>query len=773
MRRFSQIIFILILILVGILIYSNSLKSEFQFDDHGYIVHNPSIRHFSTVWGKDNTFNVRFVGLLSFALNYHFNQLDVFGYHVVNLLIHLLTGLLVFQFIRLLLSAPKLQDHPAVSSKDGLAFLVALVFIAHPIQTQAVTYITQRFASLATMFYMATLCCYLKGRFADSKTQRSIFYYLLAMATALLALFTKQIAFTLPFTIFLLEILFFENHFKVFKKSVMVYLAGVAGFLLIVPLMYKLNKAALIFPSNPSESHVGDIITPGNYFLTQFKVIATYIRLLVVPVGLNLDYDFPLSHHFFDSATLGCFLFLLAIFFVGIKCLKRHRLLAFGIFWFFLTLSVESSFIPIQHVIFEHRVYLPSVGFCMVLCFSLFAFFKDFKRTAIVVIIISAIFSFLTYQRNKDWQTQLTLWEDIVKKSPAKPRVYVNLCSAYYRRGEDEKALRYCHKALELNPYSFQGYNNLGLIYSVEKKYDLALESFNKSLTFDKKAEEVYNNRGNVYAKLGRYDLAVEDFTKAVKLNPLLDTGFNNRGFTYLLMNKLDLALKDITHTIELNPAIPEAFYNRALIYVREKSYDSALKDLDQALKLRPQYADVLYLRGDIYNTLKQDDLALEAFSQTLKADPQYAKAYINRGNLYFADRQYQLALDDFDKAVMLMPDEADIYYNRANVYSALGNPDKALENYSEAILKNPGHFQALNNRGNLYRERKDYDLAVADFTQALKANNRFGVIYYNRAMAFGAKKAYNEAYQDLQKARALGYPVTDKMMEDVKTHVP
>lgn len=766
----QKIFYIFILLCVGILIYSNSLHGEFQFDDAGYILEDPHIRQFSTLWWEAGSWNIRFICLLSFALNYYFHKIDVFGYHLVNLIIHLLNALLIFQFIRLLLSTPKFKKEKWLSHKDGFAFLVAFLFLTHPLQTQSVTYISQRFASLATFFYVASICFYLKGRMGDLKKNKNLFYYWASALTGLLGIFTKEIVFTLPFVIFLLDVLFIQEEGKSFKKSGTVFFIIMLSFAMIIPLMYKIFGDTLFCLRNPSESHAGDIVTPVNYLLTQFRVVPIYIRLLFFPLGLNLDYDFPVSSSLIEPiTTLGGLIFLLFVIWLGFVLLKKNRLIAFGIFWFFITASIESSFIPIRHVIFEHRTYLPSIGFCIAIVFALSSVVRDFKKVALILSVIACVFSFLTYERNKVWKTDVSLWEDVKKKSPQKSRSYINLCGAYYKKGQPDKALEHCNQALELNPYSFKARNNRGLIYAGKKQFGLALENFNEALKFQPGAKDVYNNRGNLYVKQKQYDLAIEDFTKVIADKSLQETGFNNRGFVYILMGKLDLALEDINRAIEINPVLAEAYHNRALVYTKKGKYDLALRDLDKTLKFKPNYANAYFLKAEIYTTLKQYEKAIEAFNVLEKITPQDFKVYAQRANIYFEQENSFLALEDLARAIKVAPEEPDVYYNRGNIYYALRQLKESNEDYSQVIALNPQHFQALNNRGNIYRDEKKYDEAISDYTRALEINSELAIVYFNRAMAFKAKEDYQNALKDFLKAQELGYPVSEKILQEIR----
>ncbi|MBF0385743.1 MAG: hypothetical protein HQL27_07705, partial [Candidatus Omnitrophica bacterium] len=363
-----QLWYLLAIMLIGLSCYSNSFSVPFQFDDSVFIENNQAIKSFdglSVIWKKEGI-KSRIVCFFSFYLNYKFNKLDPFGFHLVNFFIHLLNSSLVFLIAKLFFSSEKTnQGYIAKGDEPYIAFFVALAFLSHPVQTQAVTYISQRFASLATFFYLFAFFCYLRVRLIARNKREKIILGALVLISGLVSLFVKEIAFTLPITIAMTEAVFFRKEVCSGRKNwfhVAVFSLGAIGFLLIVPSMFSFDIKTILLSEIQSASHEGDIANYLNYFLTQLRVITVYLRLLFFPLNLALDYDFPLSKDFLELPTfLGFALISLMLLFAA-RYLKRCRMISFGIFWFYITLCVESSIIPIRHVIFEHRVYLPSFG---------------------------------------------------------------------------------------------------------------------------------------------------------------------------------------------------------------------------------------------------------------------------------------------------------------------------------------------------------------------------------------------------------------------------
>jgi len=291
-----------IITLLALVVYANSLNGEFQFDDHEYIVKNASIHNIGDL-GRITSIlaqPVRVIPFYTFALNYHFHELNVFGYHLMNLIIHILNAWLVFILIQLLFLTPRFSRHPLSSQARQIAFWSALFFTAHPVQTEAVTYITQRFTLIATFFYLLSVCLYLKGKIIEGK-RRAIFFSG-AFIVGLMGMLSKQIVLTLPLMICLLEFSCFRSVSELKQRKVYLSTLLILLTALIIPSFYHFNWS-IITRTAISASHAGDTLNWYSYLLTQFRVIWVYVKLLVLPLGQNLDYDFAMSRQIVEPKT--------------------------------------------------------------------------------------------------------------------------------------------------------------------------------------------------------------------------------------------------------------------------------------------------------------------------------------------------------------------------------------------------------------------------------------------------------------------------------------
>ena len=273
-------------------------------------------------------------------------------------------------------------------------------------------------------------------------------------------------------------------------------------------------------------------VSPMHYLLSQFRVMVTYIRLAFFPFNQNLDYDYPVFKNIFELPVLTGFLFLVSILFGAKHLFSKYRLVSFSIFWFFLTLLPESSFLPIKDVIFEHRLYLPLVGYSIFLVSGAYYLFgkNNLKTMVIGLSLIIACYSVLTYQRNKVWKDDLTLWNDAVTKSPNKARPYNNRGIAYVKQGKLAQALSDYNKAIEIDPNYTEAYNNRGAVYNRQHKFTQALSDYDKALEISPKCAEAYGNRGVVEDKEGNVAQALSDYDEALAINPDYAEAYNNRG---------------------------------------------------------------------------------------------------------------------------------------------------------------------------------------------------------------------------------------------------
>lgn len=567
---------------LGFLLYSNTLQGEFQFDDKLNIVSNPLIHAIENLWPPSSA---RWFGLLTFALNYRIGGLNPTGYHLVNTAIHICTALTVYLFVQLTCRTPYFDKQSGtVISDRWLAFACAALFIVHPIQTQAVTYIVQRFTSLAALLFMLSLSFYSgarqlqihrKGAGVPGNTgmsQTVLFLYAGAGIAALLSLKTKENAYTLPFVLVMYEVMFLRNQSCVVdfarRKWRMCAAIPVLALVALIFVSRTYNLTGLLEKLTATND-----ITRHDYLVTQFRVIVTYIRLLFFPINQTVDHHYKVYDTVLEPSVFASLLALTLLAGGALYLLKvtrtAHfslRLVSFGILWFFITLSVESTLIPISDVMFEHRLYLPGIGLIIAVTA---AFVTAVEKTALtrrqmrqsaaaVLVVTVLVLATATYARNAVWKNELTLWSDAIAKHPDNPRGY-NMVGSYYRANfRIYEAIDYFRKALEVDNSYAGARSNLGNAYIQTGRTDegirelLIVAAANRFDAID--SGLLHYNIAKGYYQKGKTGLAIEHLHSALRFSPKEPWVYFLLGEAYLKEHRIEQGAACFKKAHELNP---------------------------------------------------------------------------------------------------------------------------------------------------------------------------------------------------------------------------
>jgi tetratricopeptide (TPR) repeat protein len=560
---------LLAVLVLSLLAYANTFNVPFQFDDTPNIVENPAIHNLASFTGDLS--HKRYAGYMSFALNYRFHGLDVRGYHAVNLFIHMLNALLVYALVVMSFRTVSLKDTSMASSSHWLALFCGALFAVHPVQTQAVTYIVQRLASLAALFYLGSLAAYVTARLAK-RSKMQIGFYLLALLSAVLAMKTKQNAFTLPLAVAMYECMFFRGGIR--KRTIL--LLPVLLTMLIIPLTHlDLGKPVPEAMKELSYSATAQFIPRTDYLVTQIKVVATYLRLFVLPLNQSLDYDYPVSGSLADASVLVSMALHCAILGAGIYLMRKRsgwRLASFGVFFFYLALSVESV-VVLLHPAFEHRVYLPAAGLVIAAGVAIFALVERLasrgaRRAAYAAMAaLLMVLLVLTVQRNTVWQSEVGLWEDVVSKAPNKMRGRLNLGREYGKKGMFEKARVQYEMVTRLKPGIYahaakdiaKAYAGLGTAYMYQGKIEEAVVNYNRAIQIKPDYAMAYYNLGIAYGNRGMHDEAIQKFRKAIALEPEMADAHFNLGVAYANKGSVDLAVEHARNALRIDPSHEEA----------------------------------------------------------------------------------------------------------------------------------------------------------------------------------------------------------------------
>ena len=576
---------------VVILIYSDTLTTPFLLDDIHNIRDNQHIRvpYLSIknlAWaGFQSPSANRPIANMSFALNYYLHGYNLVGFHAVNILIHIASGLLLYFLIKATLQTPVLRARYA--KIDWLPFFAAFLWLVHPLQTQSVTYLVQRMNSLAAMFYVLSMLLYVKFRLSTGHRAKWPFLGGCFLA-GLLAFGSKEISATLPGFILLYEWYFFQGLSRQWTKRRVLILAGFGVFTIVIALVY--------FGSEPFARIMNDYnsreFTLGQRAITQFRVVILYISLVLWPhpSRLSLDHDFGLSYSLIDPmTTLVSLSIILALLFLAILTARREPLISFCIFWFFGNLMIESSIIGLE-MIFEHRNYLPSMMAILLLVTLIFKYAKPASLAVIALCVAGTVFTVWTYERNLAWSNEISLYRDCVEKAPGKARPYNNLGAALMKSGRLSEAIEQFQTALKIKPEFADAHYNLVYTLSKQGKLEEGIYHLGQSLRLEPANRKALNNLGVALALQGRYKEAVNNFEAALKLNPMDADVHNNLGSALKNSGSPAAAVHHFSRALELDPRHADAHNNLGLALKDNGQIDAAHRHFSRALEINPNF---------------------------------------------------------------------------------------------------------------------------------------------------------------------------------------
>lgn len=531
---------ILLLLLAS---YSNSFNCEFQFDDEGSILFNPLIKSFDLFRNPSSWINqnLRTFSLFTFAINYNINELDVFGYHLVNLFIHIINTVLVFLLTHKII---RLTDKDSTDS-FYFSIIIAAFFALHPIQTQAVTYIVQRMTTLSALFYLLATYAYIEFRIQWIKTKRikSILWFILIGISLFLGFSSKQTAVSIPLMLFAIEFIVIKTAFP--DKDRPYRLILISFFTLVI--------LSLFFIPLPQET---GLISRSDYIFTQIGHISRYLQLVLFPFNQTIDHYFPLDRAIFDFNFFLGVVIVIACSYIVFK--NTNKLITLGICWYFISMSIESTLIPIRDTFVEHRLYHPIIG----IFFIIFGLFRSFikkeqlafysKSLALLLIFLAS----LTFVRNIKWESKISLWSDAVDEYPTNARAL----------------------------------NNLGFAYLENNEYNKALAQLKQAVKYSKSKDTPLNNIGKTYLKLGHRDKAIQYYNMALRNNPSNVYVLNNIAEYYIITKDFEKALIYAKKALNTHKRDDLSYFSLAMIFESKGNPTKAKTMYFNSLNINPNY---------------------------------------------------------------------------------------------------------------------------------------------------------------------------------------
>ena len=639
-----------LIVLAGVAAYGNSLSAPFLFDDAGAIVTNDTIRGGGPIWkpfcppSYGCTVSGRPVLNVSFAVNYALSGLNVLGYHVVNLAIHLAAALVLFGIARRTAALlPGLSPRPAARARDkktlragavdvdrpssaatAVAVAVALLWAVHPLQTESVTYVAQRAESLMGLFYLLTLYCFIRGE----GSPRAIVWHAASAAACLLGMATKEVMVSAPLIVLLYDRTFLAGSFReAWRRHRGYYLALAATWLVLAGLVIGTGLLAQNYGKQQPSSQW---FTWWEYLATEPGVIVHYLRLAFWPSGLCLDYNWPAAKTL--AAVLLPAILLLTLLVLTIWALVKTPAWGFLGAWFFLILAPTSSFLPVQGAAaFEHRMYLPLLavigsvvaGACLAgqwLARRRIASLATLGTGGACLAACAAVaLGAATFQRNATFRSDLSIWRDTVAKAPGSYRAHTNLGVVLAGHGQFNEAVNEYHRALDVMPDDYETHYNLGNALAHGRQFDEAVAEYRRTLDINPNYVGAEINLGLALAGHGEVDEAIVHYKKALKIQPRRADAHFNLANALAGRGNGDEAILHYREALEIQPADFDTQHDLANLLARRGQFDEAIEHYRKALEIDSSHiqahgelGDCLACQGKIDEALAQYRAALD-----------------------------------------------------------------------------------------------------------------------------------------------------------------
>jgi tetratricopeptide (TPR) repeat protein len=603
-----------LVVLAALAAYHNSFSGPFIWDDLFSIVDNPTIRHFGSALSPPNDIGVggRPISNLTLALNFAIGGTDVWGYHAFNLLIHTLAGLTLFGLARRTLRRPVLQDRFGTLALP-LALAVAVIWTVHPLQTESVTFITQRYESMMGLFYLLTLYCFVRS----VESPASARWQALSVVAGLLGVMTKEIIATAPVIVLLYDRTFVAGSFlEAWRRRWRFYL-GLAGmWLLLVPLLAGVHKRGAGFELG---------VTWWRYGLNSCRSVVQYLELAVWPHPLVLDYGTDIVHR---AGEVMPYVVVLAGLVAGtVVALWRRPVLGFAGAWVFVILAPASSVVPLAgQPMAEHRLYL---SLAAVVGLGVLGLYTWIGRRSLPVFAAAAIgLGWITIQRNEDYRSELTIWNDTVAKRPNNERAHNNLGRALEKiPGRLDDAIGQYQEALRLDPSFAEAHNNLGVAWGkTPGRLSEAIAEYEAALRLKPDSAEAHNNMGNAFLKIpGRQEAAIAQFEAALRLKPDYAEAHNDLGLAWAQSpGRLKDAIAQFEEALRLKPDYAGAHNNLGLAWtLTPGKLKDAIAQFEETLRLDPDFAPAWHSLGMAWLHLGNPPAATAAFREELRLSPE------------------------------------------------------------------------------------------------------------------------------------------------------
>jgi len=673
-----------LLIAAVVLCYWNSLGAPFLFDDAGAIAKNPTIRHLASFAvlnppANGSTTTNRPILNLSFAVNYALNGERVWSYHALNVAIHALAALVLLGIVRRTLSGAVLRGRFGAAA-PWLAFLIALLWALHPLQTETVVCIAQRTESLWSLFFLLTLYGFIRGsehstdHAADLTTGTprhqvgsrphqlilvplwlcgsapdGLGWYALSFSSCLLGMGTKEVMAAAPLLVLLYDRTFVAGGFSAaWRQRRTYYVALASTWLLLVWILLSAGG------SRGLGAGYGLGVSWWTYLLKQSQAIVLYLKLSFWPHPLVVDYGTAVVRSVADvwwQATV-----VLALLLLTIWALIRKPSCGFLGAWFFVILAPSSSVMPIvTQTMAEHRMYLPLAA---VVCWVVLTLYRWVGSRAAWLMGVAVVgLGFVTIARNYDYLDVVAIWADTVAKYPQNARAHNNLAWALLPQGKTAEANAHFARAVELQPDYVTGHYNWGVTLLDQGRIAEAITQLETAVRLAPIHADAHVNLGNALLRAQRAADAIPHYETALRLQPAADIHYD-LGVALMAVGRDEEAAAHFQSALDLDRALPEAHYQLARVAERAGRVVDAERGYNQVLQLAPGHAGAHARLGLLLAHSGRLPAAVEHLRAAVRLAPADADAHAFLGVALLLQDQPREAIASFEESLRLRPDD-------------------------------------------------------------------------------------------------------------------
>jgi protein O-mannosyl-transferase len=601
-----------LLSVAALAVYGRALHSPFVFDDESAITQNPSIVRLWPLFGdtthrgplnppKDLPTSGRPLANLALALNYYFGQLDPFGYHLFNLIVHVLIATLLVLMAERLLRLDYFQ-HRFDGAVFPLSLTIGLLWLLHPLQTEPVQYVTQRTELMCGFFYLVTL--YASLRYFAS---RSWFWIIIASVCCVLGMISKEMMASAPLAVLLMERTFVTGSFRLaLRRSWRLYVAFIPAMLLLFCISIR----------HPYAGSVGFYkgVSAHQWWLTQAKVLWMYGRLCVWPWPLSVHYDID---YLSFAAALPWLLLTFGLIVAIAWGVWRRSSIAFAFAWVMLLL-LPTMIVPLPtEIAAERRMYLPLAAILSVIVAGIYTLVRKTTRgpqfaTALAVCVALA-WGFVSAARLNAYHDQLFLWQETIAQNPSDAFAQFNVGSFLNRAGRYDESLAYFQRALAIKSDLYSKadvYNSIGHALVGMGRPREAIPQFQEALKINPDDANAHTNLGIALVHLGQLPEAIQEYREALQLNANLELTHYNLAIALAAAGQTQQAVDEYEQTLQLNPDNAFAHNNLGILLARTGRRQEALEHFQRAVQIRPDYANA---RQNLNVMLQQMGKAPEA----------------------------------------------------------------------------------------------------------------------------------------------------------------